>query len=100
MAKKNQNPPKTFEEALAELEQILGQIEGGEVGLEESLVKYERGTFLIGHCRSVLNRAEKQIELLSKAPDGGIESTPLEPDGGAAAAAPAQEEKTRMEEGR
>jgi exodeoxyribonuclease VII small subunit len=81
MAKKQQSPPKSFEEALAELEQILSDIEGGEVGLEESLVKYERGNFLIGHCRGVLNRAEKQIELLSKASDGELEASPLSDDG-------------------
>lgn len=79
MAKKNLSAPKNFEEALAELETILGQIEQGEVGLEESLVKYERGTYLIQHCRGVLNRAEKQIELLSRSADGqGLESSPLE----------------------
>ncbi|HEV2292664.1 MAG TPA: exodeoxyribonuclease VII small subunit [Tepidisphaeraceae bacterium] len=80
MGKKQQTPPKSFEEALAELEQILSDIEGGEVGLEESLVKYERGNFLIGHCRGVLNRAEKQIELLSKASDGELEAQPLTED--------------------
>ncbi len=78
MAKKNQSPPKTFEEGLAELEEILSQIESGQVGLEESLAKHERGTFLIQHCRGVLNRAEKQIELLTKSPDGGLEVSPLE----------------------
>jgi exodeoxyribonuclease VII small subunit len=78
MAKKTQAPPKTFEEALQELEQILSEIEGGQVGLEESLVKYERGTFLIQHCRGVLNSAEKQIEVLTKSADGGLESTPME----------------------
>lgn len=66
MAKRNQPPPKSFEDGLAELEQILSEIEGGEIGLEESLIKYERGNFLIGHCRTILNRAEKQIEQLSK----------------------------------
>ena len=80
MAKKNQSPPKTFEEALRELDQILADIESGEVGLEENLVKYERGSFLIQHCRTVLRQAEQQIELLSKTPDGGIESTPLDDD--------------------
>ena len=65
-AKKNQVPPRNFEEALAELERILGEIEGGEVPLEESLVKYERGQFLIQHCRTVLSAAEKQIEMLGK----------------------------------
>lgn len=77
MARKNQIPPKSFEEALAELEKILSEIEGGEVGLEESLLRYERGNFLIQHCRGVLNAAERQIEMLSKAPDGGIISTPM-----------------------
>ena len=77
MAKRTQTPPKSFEEALAELEQILAEIEGGELGLEESLVKYERGNFLIHHCRGVLNTAEKQIELLGKSADGGLVSTPM-----------------------
>lgn len=79
MARKTQPLPKSFEDALQELEQILSEIEGGQVGLEESLVKYERGTFLIQHCRGVLSSAEKQIEVLTRAADGGLESTPLEP---------------------
>jgi exodeoxyribonuclease VII small subunit len=78
--KKSQAPPKSFEEALAELEQILSDIEGGGVGLEQSLIKYERGNFLIGHCRGVLNRAERQIELLSRAADGELEAQPLNDD--------------------
>lgn len=81
MAKKTQTAPKSFEEALGELGQIPSDTEGGEVGLEESLVKYERGNFLIMHCRGVLNRAEKQIELLSKAPDGELEAHPLSDEG-------------------
>lgn len=81
MAKKIQSPPKSFEEALSELEQILSDIEGGQVGLEQSLVKYERGSFLIQHCRGVLANAEKQIELLSKTPDGGLAGEPLEEAG-------------------
>lgn len=68
MAKKTQTPPKSFEDALHELEIILAQIESGETGLEESLLKYERGTFLIQHCRGVLSTAEKQVELLAKGP--------------------------------
>ena len=78
MARKNQTAPKTFEDALEELERILADIEAGEVPLEESLAKYERGQFLIQHCRNVLNTAEKQIEQLSKGADGEIRSTPME----------------------
>src|ERR1700722_4509080 len=66
MSKKIQSPPKNFEAALEELEKILAEIEGGGIGMEENLLRYERGTFLIQHCRGVLNGAEKQIELLSK----------------------------------
>jgi len=77
MGKKNQTPPKNFEEALGELEQILADIEGGEIGLEESITKYERGTFLIQHCRGVLSTAEKQIEVLSKGSDGELQSEPM-----------------------
>jgi exodeoxyribonuclease VII small subunit len=79
MSKKSpQIAPKNFEDALAELEQILSDIEGGETGLEQSLVKYERGSFLIQHCRSILAKAEKQIELLSKSADGSLTTEPLD----------------------
>jgi exodeoxyribonuclease VII small subunit len=78
MARKTQAAPKNFEDALTELEQIVSDIESGQVGLEESLLRYERGTFLIQHCRGVLNSAEKQIELLGKTAEGGLEATPMD----------------------
>ena len=77
MEKVDLTPPENFEEAMKELEQILGEIERGEVGLEESLAKYERGTFLIQHCHGILNGAEKQIELLARTQNGGLKTTPL-----------------------
>ena len=80
MAKAKQTPPKSFEDALAELEQILGDIEGGQVPLEQSLVMYERGQFLIQHCRTVLSRAEKQIEVLSKTDSGALAAEPMADD--------------------
>jgi len=70
-------PPKDFAEALKELEQILAEIEKGEVGLEESLLRYERGTFLIQHCQNILNTAEKQIELIGRNQNGEIKTAPL-----------------------
>jgi exodeoxyribonuclease VII small subunit len=75
MGKKTQTPPKNFEEALTELERVLAEIEKGEVGLEESLAKYERGNFLIQYCRGVLNTAEKQIEQLHQSADGSPQPT-------------------------
>ena len=79
MAKRDLNPPKSFEDALQELERILAEIEGGEMGLEDSLGKYERGNFLIQHCRTVLSAAEQHIEKLSKSPDGGLQGEPMTP---------------------
>jgi exodeoxyribonuclease VII small subunit len=78
MAKKTQQTPKTFEDAIQELEKILAEIESGDIGLEESLARYERGTFLVQHCRGVLAQAEKQIEQISKGPDGTLTTVPLE----------------------
>ena len=77
MAKKNETPPRSYEEAQRELEQILSDIEAGTIGLEESLVKYERGTFLINYCQGILNHAEKQIEQIGKAQDGLLRTAPL-----------------------
>ena len=79
MAKKSAQPPppKSFEDALGELEEILRQIESGSLGLEESLTKYERGNALIQHCRGVLGAAEKQIELISGSAQAGVTTTPM-----------------------
>lgn len=78
MARKTQTTPRSFEEALQELEKILGELEGGQVGLEESLARYERGSFLVGYCREVLGRAEKQIEQLVKDEQGQPQVAPLD----------------------
>lgn len=80
MAKKPtvQSVPQTFELAIAELESILSSMEGDQIGLEESLVKYERGTFLLQWCRGVLGEAEKKIQLISQGAGGNLVAAPLE----------------------
>jgi exodeoxyribonuclease VII small subunit len=60
------NPRLTFEEALRKLEEIVAAIESGEVPLEESIDKYAEGIRLVKHCRGILDRAEKRIQLLAK----------------------------------
>jgi exodeoxyribonuclease VII small subunit len=77
MAKRTQTAPKNFEEALSELEQILSAVEGGQISLEESLLKYERGNYLIAYCRTILSSAEKQIEQLTQDAAGNLVSTPI-----------------------
>lgn len=82
MTRKPQTPPKNFEEAQVELEQIVKEIESGRIGLEESLQKFERGSFLIQFCQNVLKKAEQQIEQLSRSADGNLQSEPM-PDAAA-----------------
>ncbi|MBU0717354.1 MAG: exodeoxyribonuclease VII small subunit [Planctomycetes bacterium] len=70
----------TFEEALKQLETIAGQIERGEIGLEESISKYEEGMKLVKHCRDVLTKAEHKIEQLQERSDGTLATKAFEPD--------------------
>lgn len=53
-----------FEAALAQLEQLVGQLEGGALPLEESLVTYRRGVELVKICQQRLARAEEQVKVL------------------------------------
>jgi exodeoxyribonuclease VII small subunit len=83
MAKKMtvQSVPQSFELAVAELESILGAMEGDQIGLEESLVKYERGTFLLQWCRGVLGEAEEKIQIISQNAGGQLMAEPLDTQG-------------------
>ena len=62
----------TFEQALAKLEEIVQQIEQGQVSLEESISKYAEGTSLIRQCRTILESAEKKIQVLSQNNQGEL----------------------------
>jgi len=63
----------TFEQALEKLEQLVVQIEEGKVSLEASIEKYAEGIALIKHCRSILEAAEKKIQLLAKGEGESLE---------------------------
>ena len=52
----------SFEQALKELEQIVGRLESGDVELEESIAIYERGEALRAHCDALLKTAEAKVE--------------------------------------
>ena len=71
-----------FETALAELETIVKQLEGGRVPLEDSITIYERGEILKTHCEALLKRAEARIERITLGADGAPTGTkPLDPAG-------------------
>ena len=60
----------SFEDALRELEQVVGQLEGAQVALEDSIQLYERGQALKAHCEEKLRVAEEKISLIDLGPDG------------------------------
>nr|WP_248595274.1 exodeoxyribonuclease VII small subunit [Candidatus Accumulibacter phosphatis] len=68
-----------FEAALAELEQLVQDMEGGRLPLEESLAAYRRGSELLTHCQQQLSNAEAQIQVLE---NGALRA--FEPTGGEA----------------
>jgi len=67
----------TFEEALKQLETIAEQIERGQIGLEESIVKYEQGMTLVKQCREILAKAELRIQQVQERGDGTLTTAPL-----------------------
>ncbi len=51
----------TFEEAMAALEDVVRQLESGDVALETSITLYERGAELKSHCEAKLREAEEKV---------------------------------------
>lgn len=55
----------SFEQAMAELEQVVTQLERGEVPLEESIALYQRGSDLRKHCETKLKAAEEKVAAIT-----------------------------------
>ncbi|MGI9244989.1 MAG: exodeoxyribonuclease VII small subunit [Verrucomicrobiales bacterium] len=73
--------PARFEQALAELEEIVGEMEGDRVPLDELLKKYERGTSLLRLCQGQVASARARIEQIAqRAKNGGVSLEPFDPD--------------------
>ena len=77
MAKKDQ-PNKKFETALEELEQVVEQLESGDLSLEDSLAAFEKGVGLVKLCNQKLTEVEKKVELLVKDKEGKLQLKPFE----------------------
>ena len=67
---------QTFEQSLARLEEIVKQMERGDVPLEQALSLFEEGTGLVGSCTKLLDEAELKVVQLMKGSDGA----PVETD--------------------
>ena len=75
MARKKE---QTFEEALSQLEQIVSEIEGGEMPLADLMAKYSEGIKLSDVCMTSLKRAEETMDLLVKETAAGIAEEKLQ----------------------
>ena len=65
MSETAESPP-SFEAALAELEDLVGRMETGELPLQESLAVYQRGAALLAYCQSALKDAQQQVQVMEK----------------------------------
>lgn len=63
----------TFEEAIEKLENIVTELENGNLSLDESVKKFQNGINLSKHCNEILNKAEKEITLLLEKENGEVE---------------------------
>jgi len=70
----------SFEQALAELEGIVQDLERGQLDLEAAIRAYERGTQLKLHCESKLREAQLRVERISLGDDGTPRTTPFDVD--------------------
>lgn len=69
----------SFEEAMAELERVVGQLERGDVPLDQSITLYERGAALKKRCETKLKEAEEKVAAITLDRDGNpTGTTPVE----------------------
>lgn len=78
--KANESSEPGFEDALEELHGVVRELEEGELPLEESLQRFERGIALLRICRERLEKAEQQIQLLTGLGPEGAETAPFDAD--------------------
>lgn len=83
MTKEQQSPEPIdlkFEEALERLEEIVRQLESGDVPLEAAIELFQEGMRLARHCSGKLDAVERKIEMLLEE-DGRLERKPFAPEG-------------------
>lgn len=68
-----------FEDHLRQVEEAVKALEGGKLGLEESIEKYETGIRALRQCYGILEQAEKKIQILVKEKDGSLSAKDFDP---------------------
>jgi exodeoxyribonuclease VII small subunit len=59
-----QTAPSSYEAAMAELDRLVAAMEAGALPLDDLLVSYRRGAYLLGYCREKLEAVEQQVVVL------------------------------------
>ena len=72
----------SFEEALAELEQIVRRLEAGDGSLDSSIMAFERGARLKAHCEAKLRDAQMKVDQIAKTSDGSVTTAPFDQSDG------------------
>lgn len=70
MSNDDDETPIRFEDGMAQLEQLVSQLEAGDLALEEALRAFESGVGLVRGLNEQLTEAEQRVEILTRAPDG------------------------------
>ena len=69
---------QTFESAIKKLEQIVGDLESGDLPLEKALKKFEEGVQLSTFCTRILDETEKKVTILLQDKDGNLVEEPFQ----------------------
>jgi exodeoxyribonuclease VII small subunit len=72
----------SYDAVVARLERVVGELESGQLSLEQSIDKFAEGVRLARDASRKLDDAERRVELLVRAADGGDEAVPFQPEGG------------------
>lgn len=70
MADRDDETPMRFEDGMAQLEELVAQLEAGDLALEEALRAFESGVGLVRVLNDQLNVAEQRVEILTRGADG------------------------------
>lgn len=68
----------TFEEAFAQLEELVAALQDGQMPLDHALERYQKGMQLAQHCNELLQKAELTVQQLSVDSSGAVSLDPLE----------------------
>lgn len=73
-------PKQTFEQSIQQLEEIVQELESGDLPLEKAIHRFEEGMHLSRRCSKMLDETEKKISVLIRGTDGTVSEKPFSSD--------------------